>query len=161
MKKAAKTIDDVRRILAEAIASSPFTAASLSRKLGRGKDYLRDFLAPNKQTKEYRKNSLSAEERDALARLLKLERDHLAIGIAKMTSSPVPQKPIDTLFLIEESLRAAVSLGCRQWTDDEFQLVAEKVQEYFLEFHSSAEDVDTRRMRLELHIRRALQKESR
>jgi hypothetical protein len=142
--------DDPRAFLRAAIKKSPFkTAAAVSRQLG-GKDFVRDFLAG-------RKRSLGPRSAE-LAELLNIDHDRLARGIAGLRRrKAIPPKRQEITMLIEETIRVTAALGYHQWRDRDFRLLAELIQEFFLTVRSS-EDDEHRRIRLELDIRRALQR---
>ena len=121
MRYNAKTIDDVRRILADVIERSNHDPTALAKALGKSKDYIRDFIHPNKRTGKYRKNSLSGDARDEIERLLNLERGTLSAHFRGRPSTPAPHTATETddHLLIKVAVRAMVDVGQLGWSEAE------------------------------------------
>lgn len=158
MRYNAKTINDVRRILADVVERSNHDPTALAKALGKSKDYIRDFIHPNKRTGKYRKNSLSGDARDEIERLLNLERGALSAHFHGHPSTPAPHTGTETDDLIEVAVRVMVDVGQLGWSEPEIRLVAELIPETYAAQQSSGSSPEITRMRLELAIRRALQK---
>ena len=149
-----KTPEDARRILREAIDSSSYrgNVAALTRALWqdrRGKDFIRDFL-------RRRKHKLGgAAETAAVERELKLAAGMLAV----LVEADEPSEPDR---LIEEAMRVTARLidPHHHWKDAHFRLAAQLFRVCVADNQLSAEDMETRRLQLEIVIRRAFQKEN-
>lgn len=80
----------IRQRLREALDASPkYSAASLSLKLGRSKDYLRDFLSGEKE-------SIGAKETRDAEKLLGLPNNYLTVEVEPLTSSFDPDEDISS-----------------------------------------------------------------
>ena len=158
MAERPKTVDEARSLLREAIDNSHYkgNVSALTWKLWRGKrgkDFIRDFL-------NGRKGKLGgAAETAAVENELILASGTLAVAIEE---SPQHEYDNPQLAIIQDSMKLVACLidPANNWTDTHFRLAARLFQEFLSDKQSLGEDPETHRLRLEIAIRRAFQKES-
>ncbi len=157
-----KTLEEARCLLRTAIDSSRYkgNVAALTWHLfrgRRGKDFIRDFLVG-------RKDKLGgAAETAMVENALKLLPGTLAVAIEETEEKWPSDVPATIpLHIIEEAMKVVAYLIDPQhhWRDEHFRLAGQLFQESLSDKQSLGEDPETRRLRLEVAIRRALQKET-
>ena len=158
MTKQPKTVEEAQHLLKEAIANSPYSVASLTWKLfgnRRGKDFLRHYIRNRK------KKIGGAYETAAVERELGFEPGTFAIAVDEPDEAHLSGDN-DELVLIEEAMKLAARLADPRhgFSDGHFRLAAELFQEVFVSKRFSAKDIDSRRLKLELAIRRACQRKT-
>lgn len=153
-----KTVDEARSLLREAIDSSRYkgNVAALTWKLWRdrrGKDFIRDFL-------NGRKGKLGgATETAAVEDELTLATGTLAIAIESPGENECENRQLE---IIEEAMKVVAYLidPDHRWQDAHFRLASQLFQESLSDKQSLGEALETRRLRLEVAIRRVFQKET-